>query len=461
MKKSEVNKYFSKLCRFIDSSFSKMLDENKVEISERYDMDFIAISNDESEYEKLGRYNTGFQKLKRTKFKTTDYHNFSPTKEILSQINTAQFQSDFESSITENKSIYFSKIKKDLFLRIIGEMMMGYNNSTENWKKHHVEHLFNSLSKEQIKYENKVFLTGISAPNKQNNISFEYLGRNVEIRRPTPQEYVEKSNKLKFQFSSFTAILTVTSFGRNEKQLNIERIIQVLRLYKLGSISNLGSEQTSYYKNSHSSTFPGYFKHNYFTYNLTKRERIDLATLILNIYDRLENISKLKFKKKIKASESMDFCLKVAIDRYEESLLARTGDQDKRLTFAIMGLEAIYNLDSEKQLIAFKLKLRVAKIMGIFGLDPFEVSSNLTKAYDVRSKFAHGTITNNDIDFDFERNIINYLRISILYFLHYTKSKQDFVSEINKTFISELSNVEFKRELLLNYKTNKLKKYCP
>ena len=175
----------------------------------------------------------------------------------------------------------------------------------------------------------------------------------------------------------------------------------------------------------------------------------------------LYEINNLKLKKKKKEAEIMKFSLQVAIERYEEAILQVNGDQAKRVAFAIMGMEALYNSDSDKETIGFKLKIRSSKILSFFGLNAIEIAKSISKAYGIRSSYAHGTATSKDLSFEFEEKIIDILRISIIIFLQIKITKPKFIQLMNESFydkgrdkelISMLRNIKKAVNLNVNRK---------
>ena len=80
--------------------------------------------------------------------------------------------------------------------------------------------------------------------------------------------------------------------------------------------------------------------------------------------------------------------LSIAYDRYNDSL--ETHILEKRISSAVMGLEALYLSPSERQELTFKLSMRVGKLLSQIGYSAEKVRKELTHAYDIRSTYVHG-----------------------------------------------------------------------
>jgi hypothetical protein len=77
----------------------------------------------------------------------------------------------------------------------------------------------------------------------------------------------------------------------------------------------------------------------------------------------------------------------VSYARLRDSLTDRRR-MEERVSLAVMGVEGLL-LESQGEL-KYKLRTRAAKVLGLLGYDPDEVSAALGLAYDCRSKYVHG-----------------------------------------------------------------------
>lgn len=79
--------------------------------------------------------------------------------------------------------------------------------------------------------------------------------------------------------------------------------------------------------------------------------------------------------------------LAIAYERYSAAL-TRPALLEERIAQAVMALEAI--LINENLELAYKLRVRAAKLLSVLGGDAIQISRILKDAYGVRSTFAHG-----------------------------------------------------------------------
>ena len=110
--------------------------------------------------------------------------------------------------------------------------------------------------------------------------------------------------------------------------------------------------------------------------------------------------------------------LKVALDRYNNALLEPI-ETERKLMMAVMGLEALYTLESDRGEIPFKLGVRTAKLLSLIGHEPIEASLKINKAYSIRNKIAHGSIISEEKRKEVSsllKDIAIYLRESLVIF---------------------------------------------
>jgi len=186
----------------------------------------------------------------------------------------------------------------------------------------------------------------------------------------------------------------------------------------------------------------------YKLYLKTDEEEI-LRTFIKNVKPALREIS----HKTYLSGSSYD----LAFHRYNDSLL-KTEVNAYRILSAITSLEALLSDGSTE--ITFKIKMRVAKLLSLFGFDALDVSNKMKNAYNLRSKLVHGSKPEDkDTDLlEFARNytheILNYNRICLLIALQLKKSadKQKLIKQIDNSFIDTATDNELKK--LIEEKVN-------
>ncbi len=146
--------------------------------------------------------------------------------------------------------------------------------------------------------------------------------------------------------------------------------------------------------------------------------------------------------------------IQFAYQRYCDSLFS-AGVFEQQVASAIIGLESLYLNDSEE--LSRFLRLRISKFLGLAGLNPQHIQSVLKDAYDVRSYFVHG----NKIDYkkrrklqnkyktenDFLREVLEYLRLSIIILLSMHRQKDELIDLIDDSFIDRKKEGELEAQL--------------
>lgn len=258
-----------------------------------------------------------------------------------------------------------------------------------------------------------------------------------------------------------SAILHIKFFGRGPREIQdkVHQAISILRLFRVGSVKDI-----SYHMFSESVIRLGFGTlssgDHPFSYEKYVIKDEDLQVLkefwifIINylpqnFYDMPEtNIDHLS----------------IAYKRYCDALLER-GEDEKRITNAVMGLESLYLKSEEKQELAFRLKTRIAKTLSKLDFNPHDIKKIVGKAYDLRSSYVHGGhLTYEErvklIDRygevkNFIKSILNYLRISILIMIFIRKSKVEFLDLIDNSLIDKEKDTQLENLI------NNIKNFIP
>ncbi|RKR83315.1 hypothetical protein BDD43_3520 [Mucilaginibacter gracilis] len=165
-------------------------------------------------------------------------------------------------------------------------------------------------------------------------------------------------------------------------------------------------------------------------------------------------ISKLVVPTNFYAIEKKVDYLSTAFDRYNEALTENV-PIERRIANAMMGIEALLSNDTQE--LSFKMQTRTSKILGILGFEPLLVRSHLSKAYSIRSKFAHGGyLTDGDkskfiqeftsID-SYGVIIINYVRMVLVTSIAIGLNKNTLISLVDDSFIDDTKAAELKSKL--------------
>jgi len=296
------------------------------------------------------------------------------------------------------------------------------------------------LDKEEQEYRAEVQLRGLVL--QPNSI---LLDENISLRKPTREDFeIEESLGPASRTQPLehpTAFLHVRVFSRgvNALQHEIDRAVAVLQLFRVGAVQDI-----KYTVDADSIT-----------------DTIGRATLtrgrLLGPDKYLitqENVEPLRmFWSKMKevtlpesvyagAQKEPDE-LAIAYERYSDSL--EGGVTEKRISSAVMGLEALYLSPTEQQEMSYRLRMRAGKLLSLIGYNPSEVRKNMAHAYDVRSIYVHGGILKGrkrsklekecgDLN-QFSKTIMDYLRASIVALLTKRPGKASLIQKIDDSFL--------------------------
>jgi len=132
----------------------------------------------------------------------------------------------------------------------------------------------------------------------------------------------------------------------------------------------------------------------------------------------------------------------IAYERYCDSL-SSLQSFERKIAFAVMGLEAIYL--QELQELMYRLQLRVAKVMVNLGFEAEKIRPLISAGYLIRNKYVHGAHLDGKAIKKLEKDghtlegialgILNCLRISILHLIVSGQSKDDFLALIDLSLI--------------------------
>lgn len=300
--------------------------------------------------------------------------------------------------------------------------------------------LLKDLNEEPVKCGANVELDGILLQHGKINIV-----DGVTLRQPKIED-LEKEYPAEIFMMHFlhypTAILNIEFLGRRPREIQkrVVHAITILRLFKVVSV-----KYTSYRMYSDSmTTFVGG--------TLSSGDTLaSLETYLIT----LEDVPKLKHFW-LRMSESIpesfydsgitkiDYTT-VAYNRYSDALL-QSGIFERRVANAIMGLEALYfKPEGEMQELAYRLRIRVSKLLSLLGYDPYEVKERVNEAYGIRSIFLHGGHLDHKKKRKLESkykdektlllSVLDYLRISIIVNILILKEKEEFIDLIDDSFV--------------------------
>ncbi len=138
---------------------------------------------------------------------------------------------------------------------------------------------------------------------------------------------------------------------------------------------------------------------------INKDKLTDFATTLLPLFQQQLKDDKHK-------------AIQFALERFDWSMRDDISIE-RRLLFAVMGLEPLFlpKFTSGK---AAKLSQRVSKLLEEFDFDQPQVKSYVKRAYNYRNKIVHGSKYPEDWNKELPKlflKILNYLRVSLIFFL--------------------------------------------
>jgi len=295
-----------------------------------------------------------------------------------------------------------------------------------------------------IQFKSESMLYGIFPPETKKI----QVSDNIALRKITKQDLEAFINfSLPSQPGRITvypsAIMEVTLRDYNESVIsNLENaLLATMRLYKLGSIFSLFTRRTKDtvlwgFNIRTSGGFVHFSKSDKYEINDFEIDKfVDFINTFLNIF-------------KHQLAEKEYLAISIALNRYYWSLLETT-DIDRKLLYAIMGLEPLFTIGDERGEHSYKISLRIAQFLSCIGFNSFEVREKMEEAYRFRNKVVHGREYQKD--WKKEINLLlpiikNYLRISIILFsLNIKEGKDNLTKLIDRSIMKEEEYANLKK----------------
>lgn len=223
-------------------------------------------------------------------------------------------------------------------------------------------------------------------------------------------------------------------------QYKVEKLTALLRLFKVGSVKHLSysmhtdsfldtmARGTSFSGNQLIAIESGYIK-------------TDDKEKLKKFIQTLDPLLPHKF---YRFGEGEVSHVTIAFDRYNDALL-RSGILEERIANAVMGLEAI--LLEATQELSYRLGLRIAKVLSVFGEDGKQIRETIKDAYRIRNLFAHGGHLSAKERRKFEnrygsldellKTILEYLRRIIVIAVVVRENKDTLIFLIDDAFIDK------------------------
>lgn len=285
------------------------------------------------------------------------------------------------------------------------------------------------------------------------------INENVLIRKVRKEDVEFEKNIFDFQtplspyFYMPSSILEInmTVHDARECYEYENRIFTSLRLYKLGSIypkEGILTKKTII-------RLPGPIRgRSTKDHRILKKYTLEESEIesFVNFVNIIEH--KLNFDGEDKKYRT----LYISIERYNSALLEPI-DIERKLMIAVMGLESLFTFEKDRGENAFKLSIRIAKLLGNLAFDTETVKKITEEAYSYRNKVVHGSyisIEKRKRINELLLHILNYLRIALIIFLLNCETGKNRILElIDKSMIDDSYNGKLKKLLETAIKESK------
>lgn len=286
------------------------------------------------------------------------------------------------------------------------------------------------------------------------------INDSIKIKKPEPKDL-----EYELSYGEFPPLIELTSAhdypsaimclkyrveGAPKMQNIIDKIITILKLYKVGSIFRIKTKFIPPPILQHSGTISRISKTTTaFKYGLKKEDEEQLRTF----FDTIN--SKIPDEAIQKGTGEVDF-ITIAFDRYNDSIL-KQDVPESRLLSAIMSLEALYLKDDEMSELSERLAQRAALALSFFNYDPLEVFNIIKRSYNIRSRFVHGSKIEKDDQKNvmlLVENVVEYARKSLIIYLQINESidKNKFLNLLTKSLLDKDAKEKLQKMLESNVK---------
>ncbi|MGO9338428.1 MAG: hypothetical protein ACLPH3_23535 [Terracidiphilus sp.] len=261
----------------------------------------------------------------------------------------------------------------------------------------YVEIMIRDVNREPQNSHARLWLNGIEVPDEPIVVSDE-----LSFRRPRPEDLLERVHddaihyahafQPKTPFSCIAELQgSITNIG--ELQRKAERIISALRLFRVGSVwaarMDFSIESFTIFGHRSSAFAP------------LNNARISFAlsqTDVPALQRFLKEITSVVPTPIFTTADEPHF-LSTAFAWYSDALLS-TGPNERGIAAAVACLEALFLSDNPQSEITYRLVHRVASLLGMCGWPAMDIRKHLKSAYDVRSRYVHGSVPKKKLTYD-------------------------------------------------------------
>lgn len=225
----------------------------------------------------------------------------------------------------------------------------------------------------------------------------------------------------------------VRGTGMVEAQKAVDAAVNVLRLYRLGSVQSVRYAVRPRSIIRFGGTIGAGSVGAAYKYELGSSDAETLSKFL----DRMRPLVPSEHE----PGASTPSPVVIGFRRYSEAVLAR-GDLQERITSGITCLEALFLKDKERADLSYRLSLRVAGLLRLVGFHGLTVKEHVHEAYDIRSQYIHGgtgdpaTLRRAD---ELCRHVLDYARVALVIFLQLAGSldKNEIVSRLDGGLLEE------------------------
>jgi hypothetical protein len=271
------------------------------------------------------------------------------------------------------------------------------------------------------------------------------ISENLRFTKPLTTDLEREYNLRMFPYSyeswprnDPSAILNASFRAKNqlEVQKEVEKLMLALRLFNVGSVSNVRTlwKSESVLDFGAGMISSADFVAESYKYSLSKADIPKLKEFFEKI---IPLIPPTLYDPDIK---QVDYSV-IAVQRYNDAI-SKPEIFESRLTFAIMALEALYLKENEREELEHRLSQRLARLLSFCGYEPIEVYNTMKESYGLRSSFVHGSpIPEEKLKgiAKMGQEVIGYARLSIVLFLllKQVTEKDKLLSLIDHSLLSE------------------------
>jgi hypothetical protein len=390
-------------------------------------------------------YSTSFENILKEHQFLTDRKSFIETN-----VKTISEYSQIITAITKRKICSINEADS-ILNRLIQYLERNYPSLQPSPKSlfETIATFLSDIDNSPTMWKATVFLKGIWLEEESYQITDE-----IVIRRPNASDYEKETFAFTSQFGfglgfpSASAVLelnlTLSSSMQVQQEINL--LVNLLRLFKLGSvtyerylwtsnsITRIGAQMCSGAKNV-----------THYKYELDSQQIPELSKFLPIMKPCFPNMNLNITNPDLGA---------ISFNRYLDALI-RPGPPESRITSAITCLESLYLKGEERMELSHRLAQRVSNLLRLLDLDyrPLEVYNKLILAYDIRSTFIHGASTKEEHRSRLPalcETVMQYARVSLLVFfqLKDTLKKERLINKLDNSLLDTGSCNKLKEFIL-------------